>query len=71
MPVRSPPSTEQKRQGLLAQNLLLAICARAPAGWTNLIDHLRQHGVSDNEMIITGVATMASTGRPLIASATR
>jgi hypothetical protein len=36
---------------------------QAPAGWTNLVDHLRQHGVSDDEMIITGVATMASTGR--------
>jgi conjugative relaxase-like TrwC/TraI family protein len=35
----------------------------APAGWTNLVDHLRQFGVSDDEMIITGVATMASTGR--------
>jgi DNA primase catalytic core len=35
----------------------------APAGWTNLVDHLRQHGVSDDEMIITGVATMASSGR--------
>src|SRR5215217_5755266 len=30
---------------------------QAPAGWTNLVDHLRQHGVSDDEMIITGVAT--------------
>jgi DNA primase catalytic core len=36
---------------------------QAPAGWTNLIDHLRQHGVTDDEMIITGVAAMASTGR--------
>jgi DNA primase catalytic core len=36
---------------------------QAPAGWTNLINHLRQHGVTDDEMIITGVATMASTGR--------
>ena len=36
---------------------------QAPAGWTNLVNHLRQHGVSDDEMIITGVATRASTGR--------
>jgi DNA primase catalytic core len=36
---------------------------QAPAGWTNLVDHLRHHGVSEDEMIITGVATMASTGR--------
>jgi DNA primase catalytic core len=36
---------------------------QAPAGWTNLVDHLRQHGVSDDEMIITGVATMANSGR--------
>jgi DNA primase catalytic core len=35
----------------------------APAGWTNLVDHLRRHGVTDQEMLITGVATMASTGR--------
>jgi DNA primase catalytic core len=35
----------------------------APAGWTNLVDHLRRHGVTDQEMLITGVATMASSGR--------
>ena len=35
----------------------------APAGWTNLVDHLRRHGVSDQEMMITGVAVTASTGR--------
>jgi DNA primase catalytic core len=35
----------------------------APAGWTNLVDHLRQHAVSDDEMIITGVSTRASTSR--------
>jgi DNA primase catalytic core len=35
----------------------------APAGWTSLIDHLRRHGVTDEEMLITGVATIASTGR--------
>jgi DNA primase catalytic core len=35
----------------------------APAGWTNLVDHLRPHGVTDQEMLTTGVATMASTGR--------
>jgi hypothetical protein len=36
---------------------------QAPTGWTNLVNHLRQHGVSDDEMVITGVATMASTDR--------
>ncbi|MDO9396300.1 MAG: toprim domain-containing protein, partial [Herbiconiux sp.] len=35
----------------------------APAGWTNLVDHLRQDGVSDAEMLATGVATRARTGR--------
>jgi DNA primase catalytic core len=35
----------------------------APAGWTNLVDHLRRHGVSDEEMTITGVAHTASTRR--------
>jgi DNA primase catalytic core len=35
----------------------------APAGWTNLVDHLRWHGVTDQEMLITGVAIFASTGR--------
>jgi DNA primase catalytic core len=35
----------------------------APAGWSNLVDHLRWHGVTDDEMTITGVATMASSGR--------
>lgn len=36
---------------------------QAPAGWTNLVDHLRGRGVSDTEMLATGVATEASTGR--------
>ncbi|KQY57638.1 MobF family relaxase [Nocardioides sp. Root140] len=36
---------------------------QAPAGWTNLVEHLRHHGVSDAEMLATGVATTASTGR--------
>lgn len=35
----------------------------APAGWTNLIHHLHQHGVTDTEMIAAGVARVASTGR--------
>jgi hypothetical protein len=35
----------------------------APAGWTNLVDHLRRHGVTDQEMTMAGVAIMASTGR--------
>jgi len=36
---------------------------QAPAGWTNLVNHLRHRGVSDAEMLATGVATTASTGR--------
>ncbi|MCK5927201.1 MAG: relaxase domain-containing protein [Nocardioides sp.] len=36
---------------------------QAPAGWTKLVDHLRGRGVSDTEMLVTGVATEASTGR--------
>jgi DNA primase catalytic core len=36
---------------------------QAPAGWTNLIDHLRRRGVTDEEMLISGVAVIASTGR--------
>jgi len=36
---------------------------QAPAGWTSLVDHLRGRGVSDAEMLATGVATEASTGR--------
>jgi DNA primase catalytic core len=35
----------------------------APAGWTSLVDHLRWHGVTDEEMLITGVAVTASTAR--------
>lgn len=35
----------------------------APAGWTNLVDHLRRRGVGDAEMLATGVAAEASTGR--------
>src|SRR5690606_21710776 len=36
---------------------------QAPAGWTNLVDHLRRNGVTATEMLTTGVATTASTGR--------
>lgn len=36
---------------------------QAPAAWTNLVDHLRGRGVSDTEMLVTGVATEAGTGR--------
>jgi DNA primase catalytic core len=36
---------------------------QTPAGWTHLVNHLRQHSVTDDEMIITGVATTATTGR--------
>ena len=36
---------------------------QAPAGWTTLVNHLRRHGVTDDEMLATGVASLASTGR--------
>ena len=35
----------------------------APAGWTGLVEHLRSLGVTDEEMTLTGVATLARTGR--------
>ncbi len=35
----------------------------APTGWTRLVQHLRAHGVTDEEMTAAGVATIASTGR--------
>ena len=35
----------------------------APRGWTHLVDHLRQHGVTDEELLLTGLAAQASTGR--------
>ncbi|MBC7633265.1 MobF family relaxase [Aeromicrobium sp.] len=34
----------------------------APPGWTNLINHLHHHGITDTEMLAAGVATTASTG---------
>jgi DNA primase catalytic core len=36
---------------------------QAPAGWSNLVQHLRRHGVTDQEMLVVGVATTARTGR--------
>jgi DNA primase catalytic core len=36
---------------------------QAPVGWTGLVDHLRKRGVTGEEMIVAGVATLASTGR--------
>ncbi|WP_344203780.1 MobF family relaxase [Aeromicrobium alkaliterrae] len=35
----------------------------APAGWTNLVDHLRGRGFTVDEMIAAGVAKEASNGR--------
>ena len=35
----------------------------APAGWTGLVEHLRSLGVTGEEMTVTGVATVARTGR--------
>ena len=35
----------------------------APAGWTNLTDHLRRGGFTDTEIVGAGLATVASTGR--------
>jgi DNA primase catalytic core len=35
----------------------------APAGWTNLTDHLRRLGVSDYEILAAGLGRVASTGR--------
>ena len=35
----------------------------APAGWTHLVHHLRRAGVTDDEMLLAGVASQASTGR--------
>ncbi|WP_342373574.1 toprim domain-containing protein [Propioniciclava soli] len=34
----------------------------APAGWTNLVDHLRGHGITNQEMLTAGVATTARNG---------
>ncbi|MDF1706168.1 MAG: MobF family relaxase [Aeromicrobium sp.] len=35
----------------------------APAGWTNLVDHLRGRGFTASEMLAAGVAKEASNGR--------
>jgi DNA primase catalytic core len=35
----------------------------APAGWTNLVTHLRRHGVPDTDVLAAGLAVTASTGR--------
>jgi len=35
----------------------------APPGWTHLVTHLRNRGVSDDEMLSVGLVTRARTGR--------
>lgn len=35
----------------------------APAGWTNLVDHLREAGVTDDEMLCAGVAKLTKHDR--------
>jgi len=34
----------------------------APAGWTSLVSRLRREGVTDHEMVLAGVAKVATTG---------
>ena len=36
--------------------------AHAPAGWTNLVDHLREQGIADQDMLDAGVARRSSRG---------
>jgi DNA primase catalytic core len=36
---------------------------QAPDRWANLVNHLRRRGVTDEEMLATGVASRARTGR--------
>lgn len=35
----------------------------APAGWTGLVAHLHRHGVNNDELLASGLAVTASTGR--------
>ena len=35
----------------------------APFGWTNVTDHLRRHGISDDELLAVGISSVARTGR--------
>ena len=35
----------------------------APAAWTALVTHLRRHGVTDDELLASGLASTARTGR--------
>ena len=35
----------------------------APAGWTNLVEHLRRNGANDEEIVAAGLGVYASTGR--------
>lgn len=35
----------------------------APAGWTNVTNHLRQLGVTDGELLAVGISSRARTGR--------
>ncbi|MGV1009105.1 MAG: MobF family relaxase [Dermatophilaceae bacterium] len=35
----------------------------APAGWTNLVNHLRRHGATDLELTASGLAATTRTGR--------
>ena len=35
----------------------------APAGWTSLVSHLHRRGVTDDELLASGLAVTASTGR--------
>jgi DNA primase catalytic core len=37
--------------------------AHAPAGWTTTIDHLRERGFTSDELLDSGLATRARTGR--------
>ena len=70
-PTSSPPATptpgdRQYVSGRLGTDLADHPTFRpgyAPAGWTNLTDHLRRLGVSDEEILAAGLGRVASTGR--------
>ncbi|RMB57062.1 toprim domain-containing protein [Tessaracoccus antarcticus] len=37
----------------------------APQGWTHLVTHLRNHGITDDEMLTAGLAIRTRDGRPI------
>ena len=49
-------------RGVSPEAILQARLGYAPRDWTQLVDHLRQHGIGDDELLASGLVLLTSRG---------